>query len=66
LDGKAVDWMEKVSDEQYQPRWASRIGSPDWSYVGAARTGSNPRRDKSRRTLLPRSLGAEAISIDAP
>jgi len=20
LDGKAVDWMEKVSDEQYQPR----------------------------------------------
>jgi len=23
LDGKSVDWMEKVSDEQYQaPRWA--------------------------------------------
>jgi hypothetical protein len=20
LDGKAVDWMEKVTDEQYQPR----------------------------------------------
>ena len=20
LDGKAVDWLEKVSDEQYQPR----------------------------------------------
>jgi hypothetical protein len=20
LNGKAVDWMEKVSDEQYQPR----------------------------------------------
>jgi len=23
LDGKAVDWMEKVSDEQYQPRTSS-------------------------------------------
>ena len=26
LDGKAVDWMEKVSDEQYQAPKANQLG----------------------------------------
>ena len=28
LDGKAVDWMEKVSDEQYQAPWRTRHLQP--------------------------------------